>query len=195
MNGISNVSNATATYAANSTTKATSTPEKTTTSYGSDAAAVYKPSNAAKSGKSNKALVEKLKADQETRLNQMQSLVKEMFLKQGTTITNTNDMWKMLAKGNFSVSPETAKEAQEAISENGYWGVEQTSQRIFDFAEALTGGDKEKMKDMLEAVKKGFGEATKSWGKSLPDISSKTYDAVLEKFEAYQNQDTEVVEQ
>ena len=40
---------------------------------------------------------------------------------------------------------------------------------------------------MLDAFKKGFNEATKSWGKSLPDISSKTYDAVLEKFEAYKN--------
>ena len=75
-----------------------------------------------------------------------------------------------------------------AISEDGYWGVNQTSQRIFDFAVALSGGDSEQMDKMLAAFKKGFDQATKAWGKSLPSISSQTYDAVLEKFEAYKNQ-------
>ena len=64
-------------------------------------------------------------------------------------------------------------------------GVEQTSQRILDFAVALSGGDENKMKDMAEAFKKGFQQATKAWGKDLPDISQQTYDAVLKKFEDY----------
>ena len=34
------------------------------------------------------------------------------------------------------------------------------------------------MKQMQAAVEKGFKEATKSWGKELPDISNNTYDAV-----------------
>ena len=41
------------------------------------------------------------------------------------------------------------------------------------------------MDEMLEAFKKGFGQATEAWGKSLPDISQRTYDSVLEKFEDY----------
>ena len=91
----------------------------------------------------------------------------------------------MLASGNFTVDAETAAKAKEEISENGYWGVNQTSQRIFDMAVALSGGDSEKMEKMLDAFKKGFGEATKTWGKTLPDICQNTYDAVLEKFENY----------
>ena len=73
-------------------------------------------------------------------------------------------------------------------SENGYWGVEQTSDRILDFAKALAGNDPDKAEEMLDAFKKGFEEATKAWGDELPEISQKTYDAVLEKFEAWKNE-------
>ena len=67
------------------------------------------------------------------------------------------------------------------------WGVEQTSDRIVDFAKALSGGDPAKADTMLEAFKKGFKAATKSWGKELPDISQRTYDAVLKKMDAWKN--------
>ena len=36
---------------------------------------------------------------------------------------------------------------------------------------------------MRDAFKKGFDEATSTWGKSLPDISQKTYQAVMDKFD------------
>ena len=38
---------------------------------------------------------------------------------------------------------------------------------------------------MIEAFEKGFKEATKTWGKELPDISQNTRDAVLKKFDDY----------
>ena len=38
---------------------------------------------------------------------------------------------------------------------------------------------------MKAAVEKGFKEATKAWGKSLPDISNNTYDAVMKQFDDY----------
>ena len=40
---------------------------------------------------------------------------------------------------------------------------------------------------MIAAFKKGFEQATKSWGKTLPDISQRTYDAVMKKFDAWKN--------
>ena len=40
---------------------------------------------------------------------------------------------------------------------------------------------------MIEAFQKGFREATKSWGKTLPDISQKTYDAVMDKMNKWKN--------
>ena len=62
-------------------------------------------------------------------------------------------------------------------------GVNQTSDRIIDFANALTGGDPDKIEDMRSAFEKGFKKASKTWGSDLPDISQRTYDAVMEKFD------------
>lgn len=131
------------------------------------------------------ALVAKLKADSDNRMQQLQSLVTTMFKKQGITIGTADDMWKALASGNFTADADTIAKAKEDISEDGYWGVKQTSERIFDFAQALAGDDEEKMKTMKEAVEKGFKEATKSWGRTLPDISQDTYSAVMDKFDKY----------
>ena len=91
--------------------------------------------------------------------------------------------------GNFTVDEETQKQAQADIAEDGYWGVEQTSDRILDFAKALSGNDPEKADLLIDAFKKGFEDATKSWGKDLPDISQRTY-AVLEKFDKWKNGST-----
>ena len=173
VNGITGVStNSVETYTSGSSSAKTTSTKSS--SYGTDAAAVYEKSDEAKKASSNSALIKKLKADTESRLSQMQNLVKEMMLKQGQTYTNADSMWKFLASGDYTVDAQTAKDAKDAISEDGYWGVNQTSQRIFDFAVSLSGGDSEKMDKMLEAFKKGFSQATKAWGKNLPDISSQT---------------------
>jgi hypothetical protein len=83
------------------------------------------------------------------------------------------------------VDAATKAQAQEDISEDGYWGVKQTSQRLFDFASALAGDDVEKMKKMQAAMEKGYKLATKSWGKDLPSISSDTINAANKLFEDY----------
>ena len=135
-------------------------------------------------------ILQKLKADAEQRTSQLRSLVEKMMTKQGTAIANADSMWSFLADGNFTVDEETQKQAQADIAEDGYWGVEQTSDRILDFAKALSGNDPEKADLLIDAFKKGFEDATKSWGKDLPDISQRTYDAVLEKFDKWKNGST-----
>ena len=120
----------------------------------SDVAATYESSsNSSKTASTtrqiaNPELVEQLKADLEARTSQMQSLVTQMFQKQGIAIGSADDMWKQLASGNFTVDEATRKQAEEDISEDGYWGVKQTSERIFSFAKALAGDDEETMKKM-----------------------------------------------
>lgn len=138
-----------------------------------------------------KQIVAQMKKDTETRLAQMQNLVTTMFSKQGVKVTSLEDMWKKLANGDFTADEETINKAKEDISEDGYWGVKETSQRIFDFAVALSGGDEDKMEKMQDAVTKGFKEATKAWGKELPEISQKTYDAVMKKFDDYKTKENE----
>ena len=132
-------------------------------------------------------LVESLKADQETQMTRFMNMMTQMFQKQGITglTANSDDFWRMIASGNYSVDAQTRAKAQEAISEDGYWGVKQTSQRIFDFAYAVAGDDADKMKEMQDAVEKGFKEAEKSWGSSLPEIAGETYNAVTELFNQY----------
>ena len=147
--------------------------------------------------KDNKAIVAQLKADAEARTAQLRSLVEQMMTKQGKAIGTASDddsIWKFLAKGDFTVSADVKAQAQADIAEDGYWGVEQTSDRILDFAKALSNDDPDKAEEMLDAFKKGFEAATKSWGEELPDISQRTYDAVVEKFEAWKNEAETVTE-
>lgn len=164
-----------------------------------DKAAVYEKSSTTKTDTSKQiysmskadraAIVQQMKTDMANRQSQLASIVSKMISNQGSTYgkASGDDMWKFLAGGNFTVDPATKAQAQADIADDGYWGVEQTSQRIFDFAQALAGDDEEMMKKMEAAVEKGFKQATQAWGKKLPDITSKTHDAIKEKFNAYYN--------
>lgn len=136
----------------------------------------------------NAGLIEQLKADTESRILSLRDIVNQMITKQGNTLAKADDIWSFLASGDYTVDEAAKKKAQEEISEDGYWGVKQTSDRILDFAKELSGNDVSKADLLLDAFKKGFAEATKTWGKELPDISQKTYDAVLEKFDAWKQE-------
>jgi hypothetical protein len=96
-----------------------------------------------------------------------------------------DDFWRQLAGGKFTVDAATKAQAQKDISEDGYYGVKQTSQRLFDFASALAGDDVDKMKEMQKAMEKGFKQATKTWGRELPSICKETMNAANKLFEDY----------
>lgn len=166
--------------------KDTAADSNSTGTPASDVAATYEPSTegaaAAKKYTQNTELINQLKLDAETRTNNLQTLVQKLMSQQATTYGNATDIWSFLREGNFTVDPETKAQAQADIAEDGYWGVNQTSDRIVSFATALTGGDPSKLDSMIDAFKKGYAQAEKTWGGELPEISKKTYDAVLEKF-------------
>lgn len=151
-----------------------------------EAAAVFERSssdeevNAAskkKTYKSDPDLVAKLKADSEARTSQLKSLVEKIILKQAE---KSVDIFDYLGQ---EYSAEDIAQAKEDVSEDGYWGVKQTSQRILDFATALTGGDPDKIEEMRSAFEKGYKLAEKAFGGELPDICKQTYDAVFEGFD------------
>ena len=133
------------------------------------------------------ALVNQLKADAEQRQSQFLDIVRKTISGQAGAFGKANDdsIWRTLASGNFTVDAATKAQAQKDIGEDGYWGVKQTSQRLFDFASALAGDDPEKMKKMQEAMEKGFKQATKSWGGKLPGISQDTLAAANKLFDDY----------
>ena len=191
VNGITSGSEAYSTYTAASAKSATATTTDTEkkTNTATDAGAIYEPSkepaaaSTKKTYKPDTATIAKLKADADARTEQLRSLVEKMMTKQGETYGKANDIWSVLSSGNFTVDAATKAQAQADIAEDGYWGVSQTSGRILDFATALTGGDPGKIEEMRNAFKKGYEQAEKTWGGKLPEISQKTYDAVMEGFD------------
>lgn len=194
VNGVTSQVQSTPAYSY-STTESVKTAEKQDTntkaesSSAADTGVIYEPSKEAVSDSAKKTytpntnLINKLKADAEARTQQLRSLVEKMMSGQTEAFGKATDMWQFLRSGNYTVDAATKLQAQEDISEDGYWGVKQTSSRILDFANALTGGDPDKIEEMREAFQKGYKQAEKTWGGKLPDISQQTYDAVMKGFD------------
>lgn len=187
---VNGVTSQPAAYSYTSTSKETAPAAETASAAkAEDTGVVYEPSNEKQTSSVKKTytpntdLVNKLKADAEARTSQLRSLVEKMMTKQATANGQATDIWGVLRSGNFTVDPATKAQAQEDISEDGYWGVKQTSQRILDFANALTGGDPSKLQSMRDAFEKGYKQAEKTWGDALPEISQQTYKAVMDGFD------------
>jgi hypothetical protein len=125
----------------------------------------------------------------------MADLVAKTFNQQSESfqIAYQNDpdsIWNEIRQGNFKADAQTIAQAKEDVSEDGYWGVKQTSERILDFAKALSGGDSSKIDTLTDAIKKGFKQAEKLWGGELPEISGQTYDAVMQGIEEWKKEAT-----
>lgn len=119
--------------------------------------------------------VNKMKTELENHKLRFFETVKKIL---GNQIQYGQGAWK-------NISPEDQAAAQEAISEDGYWGVKQTSERIVAFAKALVGGDPSRVEEMRAAFVKGYEAAEKAWGGALPDISKQTYDAAMKLFDEW----------
>lgn len=120
-------------------------------------------------------------ADQ--RYESMLALVKQLLAKQGEKAKQ--------ASGTDDAETQSVSEAQAAISEDGDWGVKAVSDRIVQFAIAVSGGDKTKYDELKGAIDKGFQEATKKWGGELPGISQDTYKEIMRKLDAWKNGETQ----
>ena len=128
------------------------------------------------------ALVQQLKDEQSARESQFMEMVQKMIGQQA----HTSNLASLFSPENLAkASPEDIAKAQKDISEDGYYGIKQTSQRMFDFACALAGDDMDKLKEMERAMDKGFAQATAAWGQKLPDICQQTMDAAHQLFADY----------
>lgn len=192
MGTINEVASSTAsayTAPAKTETKATAAPADKA----AEAGATYEHVEAAPSPTYNKinkmskedraALVQQLEADSAAREAAFTDQIRKMMTQQVGTYGQANSIWEFLANGQFTVDAATKAQAEADIAEDGYWGVAQTSQRIFDMASALAGDDEQLMKKMQTAFEKGFKQAEGTWTKKLPDISYRTKEAVNSKFD------------
>ncbi len=71
-------------------------------------------------------------------------------------------------------------EATELVSEDGLFGIKQTSERIANFVINGAGGDEDRMRAGREGMLLGFKQAEQMWGGELPEISQKTMQAAIE---------------
>lgn len=193
---VNGITNNTAAYTQNTSTstaakQADAAKNKSTAS--EEAGVVYEPSKA-KDSDSKKitdysSVVSSMKQELSSKNTQLQNLVDQLLTKQAKKYNTLADLFK-----NIEADPATIAQAKADIGENGYWGVEQTSDRLVAMAQALSGGDATKADEMIAAIKKGFSQATKAWGDDLPDICSKTIDAAVNKLTNWRDGISDVTE-
>lgn len=71
------------------------------------------------------------------------------------------------------------EEATELVSEDGFFGIVQTSERIAKFVIAGAGSDEELLREGRKGVLQGFKEAEEIWGGKLPDIAYETIEKAV----------------
>ncbi len=184
VNGITNIGSVADSYQSKSPTSIASDSQKSD-ALKNEGASYEKSKTTEKTYTKDKDLIARLQADAAAQTEKLRSLVEKLMLKQAETYDNSNGIWRYLATGNFTVDEATKLTAQADIAENGYWGVNNTSDRIVDFAKALAANNPEKADELKEAFKKGYAKAEATWGGQLPEISRQTYAAVLDKLDAW----------
>ena len=86
-----------------------------------------------------------------------------------------------IGKPIMDLSPQ---EATDLVSENGFFGITQTSDRVSNFVFSFAGDDLEKLQKGRDGIVKGFDEANKMFGGNLPEISYKTQERTLALIDA-----------
>lgn len=84
---------------------------------------------------------------------------------------------------NTPLSQLTPEKASSLVSDNGYYGVAKTSQRIADFVLNGAGDDMDRLKQGRKGILQGFEDAEKAWGGKLPDISYETIEVALKSID------------
>ena len=78
-----------------------------------------------------------------------------------------------------AITDLTQDEAKQLVSDEGFFGITQTSDRVSNFVFNFAGDNLEILQKGREGIVKGFQEAEKLFGGELPDISYKTQERTL----------------
>ncbi|MGN1206648.1 MAG: hypothetical protein ACI4SQ_06645 [Eubacterium sp.] len=171
-----------------STTKKAVEKKAVETKNTDDTGVVYEPSSTteSKTDRSSKVtdyqnVIKQMKGELSSKNQQLQNLVDQLLSKQAKKYNTLKDLFTDIKDGKVDVDPETVAQAQKDVAEDGYWGVNKTSDRLVDMAKALSGGDPAKADELISAIKKGFDQAADAWGGELPEICQKTIDVAVKK--------------
>lgn len=119
-------------------------------------------------------------ADQ--RFESMRTLVRQYLNRQGEAAKQVT--------GTESDAVQSAAQAGSNLSQNSDWGVDAVSDRIFQFAMAVSSGDRTSYGALKSAIDKGFQQASKALGGELYGVSQETYKEVIRKLDAWRDDET-----
>lgn len=131
--------------------------------------------------------VNRLIKENERKQEEFKQLIQSLIAKQGESYNVT------LFGQKLNVTPEAAEKAKESIQDGGEYSVDSVATNIMNMAKALSGGDSSKIGELRDGFIKGFKEAEKAWGGELPEISQKTYDEVMKRFDEWENSSKEEI--
>ena len=138
--------------------------------------------------------IDSLKMSLEEQKLSIRNMVKDLVEKQGfkfnsSTLRFSDGEIYNEKSENIRVDKATSLKAQSEISDEGFWGVKKTSERIVDFAKKISGGDISKLEILKDAIREGFEAAKELMGGKLPDISEQTYEAVMKSLDEWKSSD------
>jgi DNA-directed RNA polymerase subunit F len=120
--------------------------------------------------------IDALKQQADKTYEGLRNLVRQMLLKQREAAGKHKP---------DSIELTSTEEAGLSISEDGEFGVKAVSDRIVNFAIAVSDNDPAKLAELKEAIDKGFAAAEKTFGGKLPDICYQTHDEIMKKLDQW----------
>jgi len=169
-----------------SATQAPKNPNKTVTDLWKSPVDTFTPSKFVK-GAADPAKLDQLWRDTQHAGDAVRKLLQSALGKDDAT---GQGFWAVRAKG-IKLSEADRAQAQQMISEDGFFGVKQTTDRIMGFAKALVGegASEQQIEKMRAAVQKGFDEVARMFGgfDKLPEVTKQTHAAIMQAFDDWKS--------
>lgn len=124
-----------------------------------------------------KAMIEEGERKAQAIVNLILPLVEQQGLSLGKVVSGEQKL---------TASPADIEKAKAAVAEDGDLGVKQVANRILNFVKAGMGGDASKIAEMRAAVEDGFKQAADVLGGTLPEISEKTRQVIMQTLDRWE---------
>jgi len=115
----------------------------------------------------------------------LDKIFKELTAKASKTSINYQKTEIKAHSHSVKIEGLTQEEAKELISDDGFFGIDQTAKRVFDFVVKGANDDPELLKAGRAGVVQGLKDAEEEWGGKLPDIAYKTQAKTLSMLDEY----------
>ena len=109
-------------------------------------------------------------------MSELQSLVQNKAIESSFEVQykEFQDFLEGIGYEGEPIASLSQEEATQMVSEDGFFGIKQTSERIANFVISGAGGDEELLREGKKGIMQGFKDAESMWGGKLPDIAYET---------------------